>query len=149
MEPKLCPLPCCPRAWHNPQGASGGLAPLSQQSPGCGPGIPILGPAGSSRGWEGSPTQLCDGITARRDVASPRLLYTGVKNADEAELRLLASQPLDITIHSVQDFPQLGTLAGLLSRLICQKVQGGSPRRGPGEPWAVTQGQGQLCSQPA
>ncbi|XP_070103361.1 collagen alpha-1(XX) chain [Equus caballus] len=55
----------------------------------------------------------------------------GVKNADEEELRLLASQPLDITVHSVQDFPQLGTLAGLLSRLICQKVQGRSPRGGP------------------
>lgn len=57
----------------------------------------------------------------------------GVKNADETELRLLASQPLDITVHNVQDFPQLGTLSGLLSRLICQKVQGRSPRRGPGE----------------
>ncbi|XP_054433527.1 collagen alpha-1(XX) chain [Pteronotus mesoamericanus] len=55
----------------------------------------------------------------------------GVKNADEAELRLLASQPLDVTVHNVQDFPQLGTLAGLLSRLICQKVQGRSPRGGP------------------
>lgn len=54
-----------------------------------------------------------------------------MKNADEAELQLLASPPLDITVHNVQDFPQLGTLAGLLSRLICQKVQGGS--RGPGE----------------
>uniref|UniRef100_A0A4X1SN98 Collagen alpha-1(XX) chain n=1 Tax=Sus scrofa TaxID=9823 RepID=A0A4X1SN98_PIG len=55
----------------------------------------------------------------------------GVKNADEAELRLLASQPLDLTVHSVQDFPQLGALAGLLSRLICQKVQGRSPRGDP------------------
>lgn len=54
-----------------------------------------------------------------------------MKNADEAELQLLASPPLDITVHNVQDFPQLGTLAGLLSRLIRQKVQGGS--RGPGE----------------
>uniref|UniRef100_A0A8C0HZB7 Collagen alpha-1(XX) chain n=1 Tax=Balaenoptera musculus TaxID=9771 RepID=A0A8C0HZB7_BALMU len=49
----------------------------------------------------------------------------GVKNADGAELRLLASPPLDITVHSVQDFPRLGPLAGLLSRLVCQKVQGG------------------------
>nr|XP_010952644.1 collagen alpha-1(XX) chain [Camelus bactrianus] len=54
----------------------------------------------------------------------------GVKNADEAELRLLASPPLDSTVHSVQDFPQLCTLAGLLSRLICQKIQGRSLRRG-------------------
>ncbi|XP_070342369.1 collagen alpha-1(XX) chain isoform X5 [Equus asinus] len=61
----------------------------------------------------------------------------GVKNADEEELRLLASQPLDITVHSVQDFPQLGTLAGLLSRLICQKVQGRSPRGGPVTPAAA------------
>ncbi|XP_012885809.1 PREDICTED: collagen alpha-1(XX) chain [Dipodomys ordii] len=51
----------------------------------------------------------------------------GVKNADEAELKLLASWPLDITVHNVLDFPQLATLAGLLSRLICQKVQGRSP----------------------
>ncbi|XP_047626608.1 collagen alpha-1(XX) chain isoform X3 [Phacochoerus africanus] len=58
----------------------------------------------------------------------------GVKNADEAELRLLASQPLDLTVHSVQDFPQLGALAGLLSRLICQKVQGRSPRGDPVTP---------------
>ncbi|XP_015991587.2 collagen alpha-1(XX) chain [Rousettus aegyptiacus] len=55
----------------------------------------------------------------------------GVKNADEAELRLLASKPLDVTVHDVPDFPQLGTLAGLLSRLICQKVQGKSRQRGP------------------
>lgn len=56
-----------------------------------------------------------------------------MKNADETELRLLASQPLDITVHNVQDFPQLSTLSGLLSRLICQKVQGRSLRGGPGE----------------
>ncbi|XP_040493811.1 collagen alpha-1(XX) chain [Ursus maritimus] len=54
------------------------------------------------------------------------IFAVGVKNADEAELQLLASPPLDITVHNVQDFPQLGTLAGLLSRLICQKVQAGS-----------------------
>ncbi|KAM7237342.1 hypothetical protein CapIbe_011586 [Capra ibex] len=59
------------------------------------------------------------------------IFAVGVKNADETELRLLASQPLDITVHNVQDFPQLGTLSGLLSRLICQKIQGRSPRRGP------------------
>ncbi|KAM9589757.1 LOW QUALITY PROTEIN: collagen alpha-1(XX) chain [Trichechus inunguis] len=55
----------------------------------------------------------------------------GVKNTDEAKL-LLASQPPDITVHSVLDFPQLGTLASLLSRLVCQQVQGkGPPPRGP------------------
>ncbi|XP_045742247.1 collagen alpha-1(XX) chain [Mirounga angustirostris] len=68
----------------------------------------------------------------------------GVKNADEAELQLLASPPLDITVHNVQDFPQLGTLAGLLSRLICQKVQGGS--RGPGTPAAATPAPDTACT---
>ncbi|KAM6147533.1 collagen alpha-1(XX) chain [Erethizon dorsatum] len=55
----------------------------------------------------------------------------GVKNADEAELKLLASHPQDITVHNVLDFPQLATLAGLLSRLICQKVQGRNLSRAP------------------
>ncbi|XP_029424316.1 collagen alpha-1(XX) chain isoform X3 [Nannospalax galili] len=62
----------------------------------------------------------------------------GVKNADEAELKLLASQPLDITVHNVLDFPQLATLADLLSRLICQKVQGRDLNRDPVTPAAAT-----------
>lgn len=77
--------------------------------------------------------RLYKGTTVPRGTSHPRALWAGVKNADEAELRLLASQPLDITVHNVQDFPQLGTLAGLLSRLICQQVQGRSPRGGSGE----------------
>lgn len=63
-----------------------------------------------------------------------------MKNADEAELQLLASQPLELTVHNVQGFPQLGTLAGLLSCLICQKVQGRS--RAPGERRVGEAGQG-------
>uniref|UniRef100_F6UFI2 Collagen alpha-1(XX) chain n=1 Tax=Mus musculus TaxID=10090 RepID=F6UFI2_MOUSE len=62
------------------------------------------------------------------------VFVVGVKNVDEAELKLLASQPLDITVHNVLDFPQLDTLAPLLSRLICQKIQG----RGPVKPAAGT-----------
>ncbi|KAL6031809.1 hypothetical protein STEG23_030785 [Scotinomys teguina] len=62
------------------------------------------------------------------------VFVVGVKNADEAELKLLASQPLDITVHNVLDFPQLATLAALLSRLICQKIQG----RGSVKPAAAT-----------
>uniref|UniRef100_A0A2K6LGQ5 Collagen type XX alpha 1 chain n=1 Tax=Rhinopithecus bieti TaxID=61621 RepID=A0A2K6LGQ5_RHIBE len=59
------------------------------------------------------------------------IFAVGVKNADEAELRLLASPPRDITVHNVLDFPQLATLASLLSRLVCQRLQDGGPRRGP------------------
>ncbi|XP_078228234.1 collagen alpha-1(XX) chain isoform X14 [Callithrix jacchus] len=58
----------------------------------------------------------------------------GVKNADEAELRLLASPPQDITVHNVLGFPQLGALAGLLSRLICQRLQRGGLWWGPAAP---------------
>ncbi|XP_039092869.1 collagen alpha-1(XX) chain [Hyaena hyaena] len=72
------------------------------------------------------------------------IFAVGVKNADEAELQLLASQPLDLTVHNVQDFPQLGTLAGLLSCLICQKVQGRS--RAPGERRVGEAGQGPPCT---
>ncbi|XP_006897008.1 PREDICTED: collagen alpha-1(XX) chain [Elephantulus edwardii] len=63
-----------------------------------------------------------------RDLGAD-VFAVGVKNADEAELRLLASDPLDLTVHNVLDFPQLNTLAGLLSRLICQWVQGRGPLR--------------------
>ncbi|CAH6776643.1 Col20a1 [Phodopus roborovskii] len=62
------------------------------------------------------------------------VFVVGVKNADEAELKLLASQPLDITVHNVLDFPQLATLAALISRLICQTIQG----RGPVKPAATS-----------
>ncbi|KAM6163899.1 collagen alpha-1(XX) chain [Rhynchocyon petersi] len=65
-----------------------------------------------------------------RDLGAD-VFAVGIKNADEAELRLLASQPLDLTVHNVLDFPQLSTLAGLLSRLVCQWVQSRAPPRGP------------------
>lgn len=83
------------------------------------------GPSGPAVRWNNT----------ARGTSHPHAPRAGVKNADEAELRLLASQPLDITVHNVQDFPQLSTLAGLLSRLICQKVQGRRLRGVPGE-WA-------------
>ncbi|XP_049725627.1 collagen alpha-1(XX) chain-like isoform X2 [Elephas maximus indicus] len=81
-----------------------------------------------------------DACTAARVLKSlsTDVFTVGVKNADEAELRLLASQPLDITVHNVLDFPQLGTLSSLLSRLICHHVQGRGPRqRDPVSPAAA------------
>lgn len=92
---------------------------------------------GASAGWMPRRGPV---VLARDGQLAPPA--AGVKNADDAELRLLASQPLDVTVHSVQDFPQLGSLAGLLSRLVCQKVQGRRPRRGPGERAGVARGQG-------
>uniref|UniRef100_A0A6I8NKN3 Collagen alpha-1(XX) chain n=1 Tax=Ornithorhynchus anatinus TaxID=9258 RepID=A0A6I8NKN3_ORNAN len=47
----------------------------------------------------------------------------GVKNADEAELRQVASHPLDITVHNVLDFPLLSSLADPLSRILCKKIK--------------------------
>ncbi|XP_007952895.1 collagen alpha-1(XX) chain [Orycteropus afer afer] len=70
-----------------------------------------------------SQDDACAAARVLKDLGAD-IFAVGVKNADEAELRLLASRPLDITAHNVLDFPQLGTLAGLLSRLVCQRVQG-------------------------
>ncbi|KAM9248192.1 LOW QUALITY PROTEIN: collagen alpha-1(XX) chain [Dugong dugon] len=78
-----------------------------------------------------SQDDACAAARVLKDLGAD-VFTVGVKNTDEAELRLLASQPLHITVHSVLDFPQLGTLASLLSRLVCQQVQGrGPPPRGP------------------
>ncbi|XP_027705902.1 collagen alpha-1(XX) chain [Vombatus ursinus] len=55
----------------------------------------------------------------------------GVKNADESELTHLASLPLDVTVHNVQDFPLLGNLTNRLTRLLCWKIQERSPLHSP------------------
>ncbi|XP_068120137.1 collagen alpha-1(XX) chain [Hyperolius riggenbachi] len=47
----------------------------------------------------------------------------GVKNADETELRQLASEPLDLTVHVVPDFPMLSSLVGDVSRALCMRLK--------------------------
>ncbi|NWR82973.1 COKA1 protein, partial [Furnarius figulus] len=46
----------------------------------------------------------------------------GVKNADEAELKQVASEPLELTVYNVLDFPLLSSLVGKLTRVLCTRV---------------------------
>uniref|UniRef100_A0A8B9V526 Collagen alpha-1(XX) chain n=1 Tax=Anas zonorhyncha TaxID=75864 RepID=A0A8B9V526_9AVES len=47
----------------------------------------------------------------------------GVKNADEAELKQVASEPLELTVYNVLDFPLLSNLVGRLTRVLCSPVK--------------------------
>ncbi|NXV40959.1 COKA1 protein, partial [Uria aalge] len=47
----------------------------------------------------------------------------GVKNADEAELKQVASEPLELTVYNVLDFPLLSSLVGRLTRVLCTRIK--------------------------
>ncbi|NXL27172.1 COKA1 protein, partial [Glaucidium brasilianum] len=47
----------------------------------------------------------------------------GVKNADEAELKQVASEPLELTVYNVLDFPLLSSLIGRLTRVLCTRIK--------------------------
>ncbi|XP_053564937.1 collagen alpha-1(XX) chain [Bombina bombina] len=47
----------------------------------------------------------------------------GIKNADETELREMASEPTDLTMHMVPDFPLLHSLVGRVSRALCFRLK--------------------------
>uniref|UniRef100_A0A670I2V4 Collagen alpha-1(XX) chain n=1 Tax=Podarcis muralis TaxID=64176 RepID=A0A670I2V4_PODMU len=51
------------------------------------------------------------------------IFAVGVKNADEAELRHVASEPLELTVYNVLDFPLLSSLAGRLTRVLCSRIK--------------------------
>uniref|UniRef100_A0A8C9XIA2 Uncharacterized protein n=1 Tax=Sander lucioperca TaxID=283035 RepID=A0A8C9XIA2_SANLU len=58
-----------------------------------------------------------DAIAAanRLKNAGVEIIAVGVKNADEAELRQVASEPVDLNVYNVNDFPLLSKLVGLIS----------------------------------
>uniref|UniRef100_A0A8C3JYN8 Collagen alpha-1(XX) chain n=1 Tax=Calidris pygmaea TaxID=425635 RepID=A0A8C3JYN8_9CHAR len=55
----------------------------------------------------------------------------GVKNADEAELKQVASEPLELTVYNVLDFPLLSSLVGRLTRVLCTRIKEKSPQLSP------------------
>lgn len=61
------------------------------------------------------------------------LCVTGVKNADEAELRQVASEPLELTVYNVLDFPLLGSLVGKLTRVLCTRIKDRSHKESTGD----------------
>lgn len=60
-------------------------------------------------------------------------LVAGVKNADEAELRQVASEPLELTVYNVLDFPLLSSLVGKLTQVLCTRIREKSSRENTGE----------------
>uniref|UniRef100_A0A8C4TTP3 Collagen alpha-1(XX) chain n=1 Tax=Falco tinnunculus TaxID=100819 RepID=A0A8C4TTP3_FALTI len=60
----------------------------------------------------------------------------GVKNADEAELKQVASEPLELTVYNVLDFPLLSSLVGRLTQVLCTRIKEKSNKENTGS--AVT-----------
>ncbi|XP_077191952.1 collagen alpha-1(XX) chain isoform X1 [Paroedura picta] len=58
----------------------------------------------------------------------------GVKNADEAELRQVASEPLELTVYNVLDFPLLSSLVGRLTRVLCARIKEKNKEENTGDP---------------
>lgn len=50
-------------------------------------------------------------------------LFSGVKNADEAELRQVASEPVDLNVYNVNDFPLLSKLVARLVHILCGRIE--------------------------
>lgn len=50
------------------------------------------------------------------------IIAVGVKNADEAELRQIASEPLEFNVYNVNDFPLLSRLLSRLVHILCGRL---------------------------
>ncbi|XP_066558755.1 collagen alpha-1(XX) chain [Amia ocellicauda] len=55
--------------------------------------------------------------------AGVEIIAVGVKNADEAELKQIASKPIELSVFNVNDFPLLSRLVDRLSRILCGKIE--------------------------
>ncbi|XP_034392669.1 collagen alpha-1(XX) chain-like [Cyclopterus lumpus] len=66
-----------------------------------------------------------DAIAAanRLKSAGVEIIAVGVKNADEAELRQVASEPVDLNVYNVNDFPLLSKLVARLVHILCGKIK--------------------------
>uniref|UniRef100_A0A3Q3X6C0 Solute carrier family 35 member C2 n=1 Tax=Mola mola TaxID=94237 RepID=A0A3Q3X6C0_MOLML len=66
-----------------------------------------------------------DAITAANRVKSAgvEIIAVGVKNADVAELRQVASEPVDLNVYNVNDFPLLSKLVSRLVHILCGRIE--------------------------
>ncbi|XP_028308254.1 collagen alpha-1(XX) chain isoform X2 [Gouania willdenowi] len=66
--------------------------------------------------------------------AGVEIMAVGVKNADEAELRQVASEPVDLNVYNVNDFPLLSKLVARLVHILCGRIKdrGITKRMDPG-----------------
>ncbi|XP_056155913.1 collagen alpha-1(XX) chain [Lampris incognitus] len=60
---------------------------------------------------------------SRLRSAGVEIITVGVKNADEAELRQVASEPLELNVYNVNDFPLLSKLVARLVHILCGKIE--------------------------
>ena len=56
-------------------------------------------------------------------MKTPRRVYPGVKNADEVELRAIASPPEEEHVYNVADFNVMADIVDGLTRNICDRVE--------------------------
>ncbi|XP_030069135.1 collagen alpha-1(XX) chain [Microcaecilia unicolor] len=66
--------------------------------------------------------------------AGIEIFAIGVKNADETELRLIASDPPELTVYNVLDFPLLTSLLPQLTRALCSRIKDRRKVEGPDRP---------------
>ncbi|XP_072569190.1 collagen alpha-1(XX) chain isoform X2 [Paramormyrops kingsleyae] len=66
-----------------------------------------------------------DAIAAASKLKSAgvEIIAVGVKNADESELRQVASEPVELNVYNVNDFPLLSKLVSRLARILCGKIE--------------------------
>ncbi|XP_016891607.1 collagen alpha-1(XX) chain isoform X2 [Cynoglossus semilaevis] len=55
--------------------------------------------------------------------AGVEIIAVGVKNADEAELRQVASEPVDANVYNVNDFHLLSKLVTRLVHILCRRIE--------------------------
>uniref|UniRef100_A0A3Q3IV05 Collagen, type XIV, alpha 1b n=1 Tax=Monopterus albus TaxID=43700 RepID=A0A3Q3IV05_MONAL len=74
-----------------------------------------------------------DAISAasRLKNAGVEIIAVGVKNADEAELRQVASEPVDLNVYNVNDFPLLSKLVARLVHILCGRIEDRSIAKHP------------------
>uniref|UniRef100_A0A3B5B937 Uncharacterized protein n=1 Tax=Stegastes partitus TaxID=144197 RepID=A0A3B5B937_9TELE len=74
-----------------------------------------------------------DAIAAanRLKNAGVEIIAVGVKNADEAELRQVASDPVDLNVYNVNDFPLLSKLVARLVHILCGRIEDRGMEPGP------------------
>ncbi|XP_034028029.1 collagen alpha-1(XX) chain [Thalassophryne amazonica] len=66
-----------------------------------------------------------DAIAAatRLKNAGVEIIAVGVKNADEVELRQVASDPVELNVYNVIDFPVLSKLVSRLVHILCRRIE--------------------------
>lgn len=71
----------------------------------------------------GSRAALCAKFDLTSFSYNVTLYHTGIKNADEAELRQLASEPVDLNLYNVSDFPLLTKVVARLVHILCGRIE--------------------------